>query len=120
VVLDIFLNRVLFALPAPLTIRGTPGGVASFITWVGLSGIIWFNIWGSYRDTRLPWHANRLLFWAIALLFVFVGEAMLLVDDTIIYTVGQVLRYVGAVGLTYAAANYRLFDVRARLQKTFA
>lgn len=120
VVLDIFLNKVYFSIPLPLTIRGTPGGVASFITWLGLSGIIWFNIWRTYRETRLPWHANRLLFWAIALLFVFVGEALLLVDQTIVYTVGQVLRYMGAVGLTYAAANYRLFDVRTRLQKTFA
>lgn len=120
VVLDLFLNKVYFSVPLPLTIRGTPGGVASFITWLGLSGIIWFNIWHTYRETRLPWHANRLLFWAIALLFVFMGEALLLVDQTIVYTVGQVLRYMGAVGLTYAAANYRLFDVRTRLQKTFA
>lgn len=120
ILLDIALNQVLFALPVPLTIRGTPGGVASFITWLGLSGIIWFNIWRSYRETRLPWHANRLLFWAIALFMVFVGESLLLVDEAIVYTVGQALRYVGAVGLTYAAANYRLFDVRTRLQGAFA
>ena len=120
VFLDVSLNRLLFDLSLPLTIRATPGGLASFITWVGLSGVIWFNIWGTYRETRFPWHANRLLYWAIALLGVFIGEALLIIDETVIYTVGQVLRFLGAVGLAYAAANYRLFDVRTRLQQIFA
>lgn len=120
IVLDLVANRPLFTLPARLTIPPTPGGVLAFLTWIGLSGIIWVNVWRSFRETRFPWHANRLLYWAIALLFVFVGEALLLIDVLVVYGVGQLLRFLGVVGLTYAAANYRLFDVRTRLQSTFA
>ncbi|MBP7998368.1 MAG: GAF domain-containing protein [Chloroflexi bacterium] len=118
--LDLLLPTPLFVLPVALTIRPTPGGIASLITWVGLSGIIWFNIWHTYRETRLPWHANRLLYWAIALLFILFGEGLLIIDETTVYGVGQVMRFAGVMGLTYAAANYRLFDVRTRLQQIFA
>lgn len=120
IIFDLFVNRLLFTLPEVLTIEATPGGLMALLTWLGLSGFISFNVWRSFRETRFPWHANRLLYWAIALLFVFVGEAFLLIDVLVIYTVGQILRFLGVVGLTYAAANYRLFDVRTRLQSIFA
>ncbi|MCL4871206.1 MAG: GAF domain-containing sensor histidine kinase [Anaerolineae bacterium] len=120
IVLDLTFNRVMFTLPVPVTIPATPGGLVSFVTWLGMSGVIWFNIWRSYRETRFPWHANRLLYWGIALLLVFIGEGLLIGDDLIVYTTGQVIRFLGVMGLTYAAANYRLFDVRTRLQTIFA
>lgn len=89
--------------------------------WFGLSLTLLFITWRIYQRARLPGHANRLLYWAVVLFITFAGEALLLfADNPAVGMTGQVVRFVGVIGMAYAAADYRLFDVRTRIRRIFA
>lgn len=89
------------------------------ITWILLSGVILTRTWRDYRRTTFPWHANRLLFWLIVLTFTFGGEALLFFHYTGLTLAGQIVRFTGVVGLTYAASSHRIVDVRTSSQSIF-
>ncbi len=95
----------------------------SILTWVGLNGSILVRTWRSYQQTRFPWHANRQLFWLVAVSIVAAGELLLYLaylSPVIIHPIGQSLRLIGVIGLTYAVISHRIFDVRTRAQRTLA
>ena len=94
--------------------------LVSTASWFILSLYLLLRTWREYRRTQFPWHANRLLFWSITLLVIFVGEALLFFDWTGLIIGGQVTRFVGAIGLVYAISSYRIFDVRTRSQRGVA
>lgn len=95
-------------------------GLVSFLVWFLLSSYVLFRTWHEYRQTHFPWHANRLLFWAIALMITFIGEAMLFVLYTGFTITGQIIRFIGTIALAYAVSSHRIIDVRTRFQKMLA
>jgi len=98
--------------------------IADIVTnsmWLLMSGYLLVRTWLDYRRTTLPWHANRLLFWAILLLIIFVGEGLFIFGETaVLHATGQILRLVGVAGMAYAIAYHRIFDVRTRSLNLFA
>jgi signal transduction histidine kinase len=121
IVVDIFIPNEPFRLLASSAwATVTVSSVISFLTWFALSFIILLRTWGDYRRTDFPWHANRLLFWSLTLLLVFSGEALMFFRLTGLTIVGQVFRYLGVVGLAYAVASHRIFDVRTRIRRGIA
>jgi signal transduction histidine kinase len=99
----------------------TPGSVlVHYMAWALLSGYILFKTWYDFRHTRFPWHANRLLYWAVALLLTFTGEGLILSNLPDLEIGGQVVRFVGVLGLAHATFSHRVFDVRTRFQRILA
>ena len=109
-----------FVLPDGRYLTITNGTIIAYTTWFAFSGLILAKTWREYKITRLPWHANRLLYWFMALLAVFTGEFLQFIDNPIFIITGQALRYLGIVGLAYAVASYRIVDVRTRTRRTIA
>lgn len=90
-------------------------------TWVALSCLFITKTWRFYQETTFPWHANRLLFWYIALWVIFIGEAVILFNyHPISNIVGHAVRIAGVAGLVYAISSYRIFDVRTYLKRAVA
>ena len=110
-------NQIFRPFPASTWAVFTVSSVITFLTWFALGSIILLRTWRDYRRTAFPWHANRLLFWALTLLIVFSGEAMLFLRFTGLSVAGQIVRYVGVFGLVYAISTYRIFDVRTQLRR---
>lgn len=109
-----------FVLPDGRYLTITNGTIIAYMTWFALSGLILAKTWREYKNNQLPWHANRLLYWFIALLTLFTGEFLQFIDNPIFIITGQALRYLGIVGLAYAVASYRIVDVRTRIRRTLA
>lgn len=119
ILVDLFVpNQIFRPFPASTWAAFTVSSVISFLTWFALGSIIWLRTWRDFRRTAFPWHANRLLFWLVALLIVFSGEAMIFLRFTGLTIAGQIVRFVGAVGLVYAISSHRLFDVRAQIRRS--
>jgi signal transduction histidine kinase len=65
------------------------------------------------RGARLPLHANRALFWLIAVPpLVLVGDVSIAWGSPAVQMLGQAIRLAGAAGVVYAATGGRLMDVR--------
>ncbi len=109
-----------FVLPDGRYLTITNGAIIAYTTWFAFSGLILAKTWREYKNNQLPWHANRLLYWFIALLALFTGEFLQFIDNPIFIITGQALRYLGIVGLAYAVASYRIVDVRTRIRRTVA
>jgi len=120
ILVDIFAPSRTLTLPQTNLPPITYGTLMFYLTWFGLSGFILARTWRNYRGTTFPWHANRLLYWFMALLLTFAGEALIFADLTIVVILGQVVRLIGVVGLAYAVSSYRIFDVRTRSQRALA
>ncbi len=96
----------------------TPGSVLThYLAWALLSGYILLKTWYDYRYTRFPWHANRLLYWTIALLLTFTGEGLILSNQPDLGLGGQMVRFVGVLGLTHATFSHRVLDVRSYIRR---
>lgn len=121
ILVDLFVPTQIFR-PFPTSTWAvfTVSSIISFLTWFALGSIILLRTWRDYRRTAFPWHANRLLFWVLALLVVFSGEAMIFLRFTGLSLAGQIVRYAGAVGLVYAISSHRIFDVRTQLRRGIA
>ncbi|MCA9962509.1 MAG: hypothetical protein KC443_25920, partial [Anaerolineales bacterium] len=116
---DIFLPDLAISMPianANITYRG----LVSFLAWFFLSSYILIRTWREYRQTHFPWHANRLLFWVIALVLTFFGEALLFILFSGLTIAGQSIRFMGVIALAYAVSSHRIIDVRTRSQKALA
>ncbi len=94
--------------------------LVSTVSWLVLSLFLLARTWRGYRQTQFPWHANRLLFWSIALFVTFFGEALLFFAWSGLIIVGQITRLLGVIGLIYAVSSYRIFDVRTRTHRGLA
>lgn len=116
---DIFLPNLSVHIPI-INATATYRGIVSFSVWFILTSFVFFKTWRNYRTTQFPWHANRLLFWAIALLITFAGEALFYFLWTGLTLAGQIIRFLGVTALAYAVSSYRIFDVRTRSQKVLA
>lgn len=116
---DIFLPNQSFFVPL-LNANTTYRGLVSFLAWFVLSSYIVLQTWRDYRHTQFPWHANRLLFWIIALTITYIGEALLFFLWSGLIIAGQMVRFLGVVALAYAVASHRVFDVRTRWQRMLA
>ncbi|MCP4426517.1 MAG: hypothetical protein GY803_18645 [Chloroflexi bacterium] len=90
------------------------------LAWLILSSLILTRVWREYRRISFPWHANRLLFWIIVLLLTFTGEALLFFLYSGLTLAGQIIRFMGVAGLTYAISSHRIVDVRTRSQSAIA
>ncbi|MFW5943288.1 MAG: ATP-binding protein [Chloroflexota bacterium] len=100
--------------------RSTLGGLLSVTTWLCFNGGLLLWTWRDYQQTRLPWHANRLLHWAVFAFATLSGELLTFSTATWIVAAGYLLRFAGVLGLARAIVSHRLFDVRAHLRKTLA
>jgi signal transduction histidine kinase len=103
-------------MPEQLNLQATVGGALTPIVWFILSGLLLATSWRHYQAHQMPWHANRLLYWAIALLTTFSGELILFFNHSGLELTGQIIRLAGAAGLTYGVYSHRIFDVRSRLR----
>ncbi|MCB8953415.1 MAG: GAF domain-containing sensor histidine kinase [Ardenticatenales bacterium] len=117
-ILLIELARPRAILPAPpwLHPRLSLGGVGGLLLWAGVSLPLLARTWHTYRHTRLPWHANRLLFWLLMLWTMAGGELLLFLNPPPAQWTGQLFCLLAALGLAYAVATHRVFDVRHRLR----
>lgn len=115
-VVDALPPRVIY-LPNLPSLRAPGSVLAHYMAWALLSGYILFKTWYDFRHTRFPWHANRLLYWAVALLLTFTGEGLILSNLPDLEIGGQMVRFVGVLGLAHATFSHRVFDVRTRLQR---
>ncbi len=109
-----------FVLPDGTHLNITNGTLLAFMTWFGLSGLILARTWREYKNTPLPWHANRLLYWCLALGTIFLGEILIFTEVFWIQLAGQIIRFIGLVGIAYGVSSYRIFDVRTRTSRTVA
>ncbi len=116
-VIAVFLTNILQPVQS-ITIGYRILPIADVVTnsvWLLISGYLLVRTWINYKRTTLPWHANRLLFWAIMLFIIFTGEGLLIFGETaVLHIIGQTLRLVGTIGMGYAIAYHRIFDVRTR------
>jgi len=85
--------------------------------WMLFSAGLLLALIYAYLTARLPLHANRVLFWTLALLLCLVGQALPLSTDALAAHLGVPIGLVGATGLTYAVLRHRLFDVRDALRR---
>ncbi len=109
-----------FVLPDGRYLTSANGDIIAYTAWFAFSGLILGKTWREYQNTELPWHANRLLYWFMALLTLFAGEILQFIDNPGFIVIGQALRYIGIVGLAYGVASYRIMDVRTRARHTIA
>ncbi|MCI0398931.1 MAG: GAF domain-containing sensor histidine kinase [Chloroflexi bacterium] len=117
ILLDLFLPTLFFAQPSNILLQPTLGGLVSLALWLIFSGTMLLIAWRGYRNAPLPWHANRLLYWAVTLLVTFVGEALLFYTNPGLAISGQFIRFIGVLGMTYAVSSHRIFDVQTRLRR---
>jgi signal transduction histidine kinase len=86
--------------------------------WLFINVSLLLQTWRDYRRTRLPWHANRLLHWDVFLFIIAISQlATLLTSLRWVVALGQLLCFLGVVGLARAIVSHRLFDVRARMRR---
>lgn len=88
------------------------GSLITHLLWLILGSYLLVRTWVSYRHTRLPWHANRLLFWLLTLFTIFAAEILLQLRWTGLTAAGQALRFLGAASAVYAVSSHRILDVR--------
>jgi signal transduction histidine kinase len=117
---DVFLPTYAFPIPGSRLPSIMISTLLSYFAWFILSSYILIKTWRNYRRTFFPWHANRLLYWFASLLITFIGEALLLTALVELMIAGQIVRFIGALSLTYAVSSYRIFDIRTRSQRSLA
>ena len=111
---DLFLMRYL-----PDTTVNV-AAIMRIAAWLALSMAILIFIRRQFILTRSPRQANRLLFWTVTILVIFIAEIGTLIADGILSPLGQVLRLMGSFTLVYAVTHRNLVDVRTRLWKILA
>ena len=109
-----------FTLPNGNILTITNGTLVAYLTWFSLSGLILVRTWREYKNTALPWHANRLLYWCLSLTTIFLGELLIFTGFIGLVIAGQIIRFIGIVWLAYGVSSYRIFDVRTRTRRTIA
>lgn len=123
-ILAILLDLI-WPFPPPLEVRRwvwrpPSGEVLATVTWGALYLLIVGLTWREYRRTRLPWHANRLLHWAIFVSTAAFGELLTIMPSPWLSASGQIVRLLSVASLYHAITSHRLFDVRARLRTILA
>lgn len=96
------------------------GELIAISTWASLHIAILSLLLRDYRHTRLPWHVNRIIHWALFVVLTAIGELLVLMPGLWILGLGQIFRLFAIVGLFHAVTSHRLFDVRARLRRSIA
>jgi signal transduction histidine kinase len=117
VLLELFLPQAIGDEPLIFVIQPSWAGLLGMGLWLLMATTLLRRTWLSYRATRLPGHANRLLHWVVSLLATFLGEAMIMVDEPRVLLSGLVICFIGILGLSRALYSHRLFDVQARLRR---
>ena len=115
-IVDLLWPGRLPGLSAAFPFQATIGSVVGLVVWLVLSLTLLLVTWRSYLANQMPWHANRLLYWAVTLLITFSGELLLFFTSAGLAILGLVLRLLGIMGLSYGVYSHRLFDVRTRLR----
>ena len=118
--LDLFFPVALFPQPPFTNLQPTIGGLVIIPAWFILNLILARASWQGYRKAQLPLHGNRLLFWAMSLLVLVLGEALLFINMDLAMIIGQIIRAIGLMGLAYAVYSHRIFDVRTRMRRITA
>ncbi len=120
VLLAIWPGALPFAIPPFWRLASTAGQGGGFILWfiLSLAAYGWSLL--STRQTRFPWHANRTLFWSIALLLTLAGDLLSLAQPDLLRLAGYGLRLAGACGLAYAAVTIVRVDLRTRFRRALA
>ena len=117
---DSFLPLQLAWLQANTLFQPTVGTLITLLVWFTSGLVILARTWHSYGETRLPWHANRLLHWLLFALVTLIGEGLVFSRAPWLHMSGQIVRFVGTLGLSQAILSHQLFDVRARLRQGIA
>ncbi|MCP4361730.1 MAG: GAF domain-containing sensor histidine kinase [Chloroflexi bacterium] len=117
-VIDLIPAAAVAPIPGLSVLDAASGAFITYLTWFALSSLIWLKTWRTYKGTRFPWHANRLLYWVTVLTTVFLGELLQFFDLFVLVIIGQTLRFIGIVGMAYGVASFRIFDVRTRALRT--
>lgn len=120
IAVDIFIPNMVITPINSTWVTITVSSLVSFLIWFALSGTILLRTWLDYKRSEFPWHANRLLFWSLTLFIIFLGEAFIFFNLTGLTLVGQIIRYIGVIGLAYAISSHRIFDVRTHVRRAIA
>lgn len=120
IAVDIFVPDQVFVPMNLAWATMTISSIVSFLTWFALSATILLRSWLDYKRSEFPWHANRLLFWSLTLFIVFLGEGFIFFHLTGLTLAGQIIRYIGVIGLAYAISSHRIFDVRTHVRRAIA
>ena len=102
-----------------------PAAAARFLppgAWLLLALLLWGRTWREYRATRLPSHATRVRYWAVALLLVFLGAGLQLTaaDRPLLLISGHLIGFLGAGALAGAVSSYRVPDFGTRALRLIA
>lgn len=93
----------------------TPGSVTTVIAFaVGVAGYvaIYALTLGELRRARIPLHANRVLWWLIAVPLVNLGDLFLILGYEPWVSLGLSIRLLGIIGISWAAGTAYLLDIR--------
>ncbi len=120
IAVDIFIPNMVITPINSTWVTITVSSLVSFLIWFALSGTILLRTWLDYKRSEFPWHANRLLFWSLTLFIIFLGEAFIFFNLTGLTLAGQIIRYIGVIGLAYAISSHRIFDVRTHVRRAIA
>ncbi len=80
--------------------------------WLAMSLILFAITTRAFLKEPLPLYANRILFWAVILPFVLLGDLLSAWLNPPWNYVGYGLRLLGTIGITYGILTYRIPDLR--------
>jgi signal transduction histidine kinase len=96
------------------------GGVFFVFSWLIMAvSLLILPFYGSTR-APLPLHANRLLYWGVTLLLLFLGQSLFALRSVAASLVGGGFQLLGAAGLLYGVMSLRLFDIRGSARTVLA
>ncbi len=85
---------------------------ATALLWGALGLALLAITFNAVAEARQPLHANRRLWWLLALLSILGGEATAMWGASTLDVIGQALRVAGVALATYAIISHDLIDIR--------
>ncbi len=96
------------------------GGVFFFFSWLIVAVSLLILPFYGFTRAPLPLHANRLLYWGVTILLLFVGQPLFALRGVAASLVGGGFQLLGAAGLLYGVMSLRLFDIRGSARTVLA
>jgi signal transduction histidine kinase len=96
------------------------GGVFFFFSWLVMAVSLLVLPFYGFTRAPLPLHANRLLYWGVTLLLLFLGQSLFALQSAAASLVGGGFQLLGAAGLLYGVMSLRVFDIRGSARTVLA
>jgi signal transduction histidine kinase len=89
-----------------------PSAVIVSAAWAAIGAALLVITYREYANTRLPLHANRILWWLIVLPLALLGEAAAQWGDSALASAGEIIRAIGVLGIAYGVLASDILDIR--------